>query len=212
MRKTVTQWLDQLRSPDERAAQRAVLKLGGLEPTDAWMVPDLMTALDDRDPKRRFWALTALGCLARTRSLGNHAAVVTARVTTQARADRAFGNRQAALVVLAMCPRQTKITLPTIVHLAQADRNALVRAEAVRALGTLGRKAASAASMLVSALGDPDDGVRWAASIALKFVPISTSSDAIAIRRTASEHPDESVRDQLSVVLSRLRIETTKRR
>lgn len=201
MLRTVSRWLDQLRDPDERASHRAVLKLGGLQPKDAWMVPDLVTALDDRDTHRRFWALIALSCLARTSSLDAHAAAVAARVAALARSDRTFGNRQAALSVLEKCPSQAEVTLPIIVRLARDDRNRFVRADALQALGALGQQASSAASVLVTALGDRDSGVRWAAAIALKRVPVATASDVTAIRRAASEHPDRPVRDQLAVVV-----------
>src|SRR5688572_12271730 len=127
MLKTVTQWLDQLRDPDRRTSHRAVLKLGGLQPKDAWMVRDLVAALDAPETHRRFWALTALSCLARSNSLDEHAATVAARVAALARSDRAFGNRQAALSVLENCPSQAEVTLPIIVRLARDDRNRFVR-------------------------------------------------------------------------------------
>ncbi len=205
MRKSAIQWLDDLRAPNKRVAHRATLKLGGLGTADAWMAAQLVAAIDEGDEHRRFWAIIGLSCLARKRALGITADDVCRRLIAVARTDRAFGIRQAALMVLARCPKQGETVVPAIVGVVRNDADTLVREEGIRALTTLRRAAASAAEFLISALNDRDASVACHAAIALKFVPLKEPSLVRAVIRASKTHPDPAVRSQLEAAVRILR-------
>lgn len=201
MRKSATHWLDQLDAANERLAHRARLKLGSLHAGDAWMLDDLLDAIEAEDERRRFWAITGVSCLARKRAVRGRTAEVAATLLTVARFDEAFGNRSAALGALGHCRARAEDVLPKIARILRSDPNAFVRADAARAIAALGKRAASAVPALISALGDRDAKVRSAASIALKFVPIPSAAHRKRIARAASRHRDDDVRAQLEVAL-----------
>jgi HEAT repeat protein len=189
---------------DERRHE-ARLQLQELSAVDAPMCGELLAAIDSAHDRRRFWAIAGLQALVRAGALGGQAARVARRLTAVATADPAFGVRQAALVTLARMPAHLDISLPIVVTCLRTDPDSHVRAEAARALCVLGTAVAGAAGDLVIALRDGDEDVRYAAAIALKFVPVAPDSDdARAIRTAAIDHPDAAVRSQLAVVVGYL--------
>jgi HEAT repeat protein len=200
VRKSAAQWLDQLRHPDDEVAHRARLKLGGLEGKDAALLEGLVNAVEDTDDKRRFWALIGITRLARHMRIRK---ADVEKLSALAERDPAFGVRQAAVGALKECRTHARYALPAIVRALGSDPSPFVRGEAARAIGSLGRLAASATPALMSALADTEDSVQSDASIALKFVPVE-GLDGNAIRRIATDHENPSVRSQLEVVVQNL--------
>jgi HEAT repeat protein len=202
VRKSADRWLDQLLHPDKDLAHRAVLKLGGLDGKDVALLDGLAGALGEADRTKRFWAVIGITRLARDVRLRKD---VVERLVQIAQQDPEFGLRQAAIAALTQCRHRAKRTLPVLVQALQSDPNPFVRADAAQAIGQLARLAAGAgaAPALVSALRDPEEGVRRRASIALKFVPIARL-DGKDMRRLARDHPDALVRSQLGAVVENI--------
>ena len=205
VKKSATAWLDQLASENESLAHRARLKLGGLHAEDAWMIDDLLLALESRERTKRFWALTGMAGLARRGALGKRAASAVQALVVVARTDKAFGNRQSAIGALGRCKAQAKTGVPVLLAALASDRSEFVRAEAARALVALGRAATDAAApALVSALRDKAQDVAWAAAVALKFVPLPASTHAAIRRAATAAHVDGALRGQLDVSVERI--------
>jgi HEAT repeat protein len=202
VKKSAARWLDQLHHPDEGVAHRAVLKLGGLDGKDVALLDGLVDALAEADRTKRFWAVTGIARLARHVRLRKE---VVERLVGIGQHDPESGIRAAAIGALTECRYRAKRTLPVLVQALQSDPSPFVRADAATAIGKLARLAAGAAAVpaLVSALGDPSDGVRSRASIALKLVPLATL-DGDAMRRLARKHPDAGVRRQLGTVVENM--------
>lgn len=200
MRKSATQWLDDLGNSDKRVAHEAQLKLGGLSAADSWMAAELSAALESDDPRRRFGSLIGLSCLARDNALGAEADDICRRLISVARSDPKSVNRQAALTALGRCPAQADVSVPAIVGVVGIG-DPHVRAEGIRALTALGRAAAPAAGFLVSALEDQDESVAEQAAIALKFVPVSDPAHVQAVIAASVSHQDPEVRSQLEAAV-----------
>ncbi len=200
MSKSATQWLEDVESTNERLAHDARLRLGGLGPADAWMTAQLAAGVDFGDQRRRFWSIVGLSSLARSNALGPEARTICWRLISVATSDPALGNRQAALTALGRFPAHAHLIVPAIARVVQADREAAVRVDGIRALCALGAAAAPAAWLLVAALEDFDASVARHASIALKFVPVEAEHVQVIIAASLA-HRDPDVRAQLQAAI-----------
>lgn len=59
-KKSGQDWLLQLLDPDQAVAHEARLFLGGMQETDAWMLPDLVEGTHSQSPYVRFWAMCGI--------------------------------------------------------------------------------------------------------------------------------------------------------
>jgi HEAT repeat protein len=179
---------------DSEVRLTAVRTLAGLGPAARDAVPALCSGLADRDADVQSAAIDA------AKKLGPSASGAAPSLAKLLGQGKGHVSLSAAYALAAIGPA----ALPTL-HEAMRDESAVVRADAVVALGSIGKSAKAAVSDLRQALNDPHSVVRGRATRALKEIdqpdpppgpqemPFLSESDwesrKAAVRRLAVEGP-----------------------
>ena len=126
MRKTGADWLAQLKSNDQRVAHDARLFLGGLGPSESWMLDDLVAGTHASDDYTRFWAATAL------KRLGTTALPAAQQIRLLLDDPYPAVRQVAADSVLSVTPPSDGVEM--LLTVARSDEITFVRDSAIRAL------------------------------------------------------------------------------
>jgi HEAT repeat protein len=194
-REDVPDLIEALDGSDPVLGYWAARGLSGIGPAALEALPALTTALSAKDSDVRFWAVTALS------SVGPPARSAIPRLTEMLD-DPVFGVRQAVTGALVRIAPTDDAVSAALVGTLRTDGNEGVREEAVGALGRAGTP--SAVNALADALADHNLGVRRYAAIGLKMLGSRAGAAIDRVRRALASAPDESVRIQLEVALSRM--------
>ena len=199
-RRSGASWLAQLRSPDERIAHEARLFLGGLTPSDAWMLDDFLDGSTSGDGYIRFWsAVAAHGCAVEHSGLARRMADLLGDPSPSVRSV-------AAQTLIIAAP--TAETAARLADLARSDPDAYVRQCSARALGRSPESLrAEAVAHLLPLLVDRE--IANAVAITIKVIVLAeggvpdgveATSVGIAVR-DAARLADADTASQLQVIL-----------
>lgn len=195
MGKSASDWLDQLRSDDEKQRTQARLKLGGLTASDAHLLRGLIEALSSPDDDRVFWSVVAIGRLGE--------AAESAVPQLEALLDhRRPAIRQSSARALGEIGTCDQAVLRGVVNMLRGDPEFFARADAARSLQALGRNQPDVVHALIDSLSDSHEFVRSAAAIALKILA-PHDLETVSLLRRICENPrtEQRVRDQLEVAI-----------
>jgi HEAT repeat protein len=153
---------------DDRAATRneVLFALAAIGPEAREALPAMIRALNDEDPKVRFSACHALG------KMGPAAMAAKAELQKRFASDDQFLALTSAWALAQIdpgCPETASKSVPVLIK-ALSQPAALARLHAAETLERLGPLAQPAVPALKAALEDDDEGVRAAASAALKRI------------------------------------------
>ena len=188
-----------LNDEDPVVRKDAVLMLGrmGLEANDA--VPALVAALqDDQDPDVR---MTVAWTLCR---IGEPDAVPALAAALK---DRHNDVRAQSALSLGVMGPAAQAAVPALAAALRDDEDAMVRENAARALGNIGRigfGTQETVPALSMALTDPDDGVRMVAAKALGVMG-PAAQDAVPALVAALRDPGPDVRYEAAEALAAIR-------
>ena len=192
--------LANLNHADGSIRKKATLALGGCDRTHSDWAADLIAGITDGSPGVRFWAATALGRVA-----PDPDQAVPPLIELLTDQDK-LANRQVAAGALATIGQPAAgAAVPALARVLATDDSHFVRADAVRALQTLAVWNTGAISVLVSALDDPDEGVRHVATQGLFLLGVRAGDAVPALRRRAENGEEtEALRAEASRAAERI--------
>jgi len=182
--------LANLSHPDGSIRHKATLALGSCGRAHRAWAPDLIDAVEHGGPGVRFWAATALG------RIGPDPDQAVPPLIALLTDPDEFANRQAAAMALAEIGRPAaREAIPGLAGVLEADDNKWVRDSVVRSLGDLAVHDPEAIPALITALDDPDEGVRNNAAEQLRVLGGRARDAVPALRRLLDrDNEPEAVR------------------
>jgi hypothetical protein len=188
--------------PDERL--RAVRALRQLGEQIQWILPALQNclkqiALDERDATIRNEAIDAV-----SQHIGPHAGLQIGTLVEALRDELPAVRLGATRAVAELGPRAFP-AIPALIHASHWDHDAAVRVHAAVAIWKIDRRDRIAVPVLIRALREPDECLRWVAADCLGDIGADAADAIPALRNALQEtHRTPLVKQAIRLALDRI--------